>query len=198
MPDALQPPKNTGFFETVQRLAQLHLINPDSLGVRVFCAWCVDSLGGVPKPQEVQQVVRLHEAVAVQVRACGMPAPAVVDVGRGVVIDGCVVCATRKHADAPVVPNSIWMEVEGLRICAVLRPAMGVGGGLQGHNLGQHFTQTSCRRRTSLLHPGEVTPDRSGQCVRRQELHQVLHLHLAVAVEIGGRQGVSAAQPQAR
>ena len=31
----------------------------------------VASLGGVPKPQEVQQVVRLDEAVAVQV-ACGM------------------------------------------------------------------------------------------------------------------------------
>ena len=75
---------------------------------------------------------------------------------------------------------------------------MGVGGGLQGHDLGQHFTQTSCRRRTSPLHPGEFTPFRPGQGVRRQELHQVLHLHLAVAVEIGGRQGVNTGQPRAR
>ena len=36
MPVALQPPKNTGFSETVQILEELHLINPDFLGVRVF------------------------------------------------------------------------------------------------------------------------------------------------------------------
>ena len=39
---------------------------------------------------------------------------------------------------------------------------------------------------------------RSCQGVRRQELHQVLHLHLPVAVEIGGGQGVRTSQPRAR
>jgi len=65
------------------------------------------SFGGVPKSQKVQQIFCLQESVAIQVKAGGMPTPAVVDVGHGVEIDRSDVRTTCKHKDSPIVADSI-------------------------------------------------------------------------------------------
>ena len=99
----------------------------------------------MPEPQEVEQILGLHNAVAVQIRTSCVSAPSVVNVGHGVEIDRSVVGATREHANAAVVIGSLWLVVQRLGISAMLGPAMGIGDWVLGHHVGKHFAQTSER-----------------------------------------------------
>ena len=89
MPDALQPPKTLVFLKRFkyQRSYILSTLIPSESGFFVPEASVrALSLSGMPKPQKVQQVGGLHQAIVVQIWTGCMSTSSIVDVRQGIEI----------------------------------------------------------------------------------------------------------------